>query len=89
MRGIMGSLVRWYGEALDQVSKSQVYVLNKPLFTKEAYERYSQIEAKPSDFFSDGVHPSELAYSLWAKVTCDQLLEREEIRKELQKLAEE
>lgn len=88
MRGIMGNLIQWYGEALNdsKLHPSQVYVLNKPIFINESNQRYSRKEIKAFGFFSDGVHPSEKAYCLWASATCDQLFERKEIRMKLQEL---
>ena len=34
------------------------------------------IKSTPEDFFSDGVHPSELAYQVWAKDVAEFIQEK-------------
>ncbi len=44
-----------------------------------------QAKYQGGDFFSDGVHPSGLAYQIWAEATGAFMLENEELAKELER----
>ncbi|MFT7381784.1 MAG: lysophospholipase L1-like esterase, partial [Roseivirga sp.] len=43
------------------------------------------IQAEPSAYFSDGVHPSLLTYQIWAKAMAKLITENETISKSLAK----
>jgi lysophospholipase L1-like esterase len=61
----VGKTVKRYGHILNKLVKQfpQVYFDNKNI-----RELNWRMHGKsPNDFFSDGVHPSKLAYQLWAK----------------------
>lgn len=65
---VIGNLVIHLGKELQKVVKDyeNVHYYAKELKYDDMISRL-QVDAKPSDFFSDGVHPSELAYQIWAK----------------------
>ena len=68
IRFILGNLVEILGEELHRVVKKfdSVYYQNQ-VITLEEWMQSIHKEVKPSDFFSDGVHPSKLTYQTWAK----------------------
>ena len=65
---VIGNLVIHLGKELQKVVKDyeNVHYYSKELKYDDMISRL-QVDAKPADFFSDGVHPSELAYQIWAK----------------------
>jgi len=65
---VIGNLVLHLGKELEKVVKAyeNVHYYAKALQYDDMISRLN-VDAKPSDFFSDGVHPSELAYQIWAK----------------------
>ena len=70
MRFVLGNLVEILGEELARTVQSfeNVSYYDKPIDV-EKWCRELGIEPKPELFFSDGVHPSELTYQIWAKDT--------------------
>ena len=77
----IGNLVEILGEELEDLVQDQkcVYYYGLKITLKDWMERL-QIDGKPSDFFSDGVHPSKLTYQVWAKDFADFLMKQTEIR---------
>ncbi len=65
---VLGNLVEIFGEALAQISRNTdgVYYHGRVITTQDWKDRLL-IEAPNSAFFSDGVHPSKLAYQTWAR----------------------
>ncbi len=65
---VIGNLVILLGEELEKVVKDydNVFYNAKALEYQDLINRMN-LDATPEDFFSDGVHPSELAYQVWAK----------------------
>lgn len=76
MRVILGSLITLHGLALESVLRKfpNVYYVNKPIRFSDWAKRCGNISIK--DFFSDGVHPSPLAYALWGKEVGEFIVER-------------
>lgn len=64
----LGSLVRLHGLAILDIPMlfENVYYHSRPIDLEEWRER-APAGAGPETFFSDGVHPSELTYRLWAE----------------------
>ena len=75
MRFVLGNLVENLGEELARTVQSfeNVSYYDKPIDV-EKWCRELGIEPKPELFFSDGVHPSELTYQIWAKETALEIL---------------
>ena len=65
---IMGNLVEMFGEELARIvtEYDQVYY-HGTVINFESWSKIEDIEPEPTLFFSDGVHPSKLAYQIWAK----------------------
>jgi lysophospholipase L1-like esterase len=65
---VIGNLVLHLGKELEKVVKhhENVYFNARNLEYDDLIARMN-LDATPEDFFSDGVHPSELAYQIWAK----------------------
>ncbi|WP_298512248.1 SGNH/GDSL hydrolase family protein [uncultured Kordia sp.] len=65
---VIGNLVLHLGKELEKVVNDyeNVYYRAKNLEYEDLVKRMN-LTAAPEDFFSDGVHPSELAYQVWAK----------------------
>jgi len=78
----IGNLVDILGEELEKVVKDfeNVYYYSRVVRSNYFIERY-KLNISPTDFFSDGVHPSEITYQLWAKDVCNYILESKEIIK--------
>ena len=68
MRFFLGNLVEIFGEVLEALVSDQknVYYYSRKITLEDWIERLN-VAAKPEDFFSDGVHPSELTYQTWAR----------------------
>ncbi len=64
----IGNLVELLGDELKALvtHKDQVYYNDDVIRFKTWTERY-KLDNPVQDFFSDGVHPSQLTYALWAK----------------------
>ncbi|MFC2187540.1 SGNH/GDSL hydrolase family protein [Fulvivirgaceae bacterium LMO-SS25] len=63
----IGNLVEILGEELHKITKDdpQVFYYSKKI-TLADWLDHLEVEAKASDFFSDGIHPSKLTYQTWA-----------------------
>ena len=64
----LGNLISLHGEALKLVIQNydNVYY-NSEKITLANWSRKYKIENDASKYFSDGIHPSQLTYALWAK----------------------
>ena len=64
----LGSLVRLHGKVIRDIPSlfDQVYYQSRPINLEEWREK-APAGAGADAFFSDGVHPSELTYRLWAE----------------------
>jgi len=64
----IGNLVELLGKELAELSKQhdRVFYDDRILTLRKWNDRF-QISAEATDYFSDGVHPSKLAYQSWAK----------------------
>ncbi|MFK7750186.1 MAG: SGNH/GDSL hydrolase family protein [Kordia sp.] len=73
---VIGNLVLHLGKELEKVVKDyeNVFYRAKGLEYEDLVARMN-LTAKPEEFFSDGVHPSELAYQVWAKDVAQYILE--------------
>lgn len=69
-KAFIGNLVEMHGQALDREVKKHegVYYLSE-IITLEKWINKVDVNLRDSDFFSDGVHPSQLTYQTWAKET--------------------
>ena len=65
---VIGNLVEILGHELKSLAENfdRVIYFDDKITLKEWEERL-KIDGQPSDFFSDGVHPSKLTYQTWAK----------------------
>ncbi|MDA0973197.1 MAG: SGNH/GDSL hydrolase family protein [Bacteroidetes bacterium] len=77
MKASIGNLVEILGEELEELIKDWpgVHYYALKLNLKDWISRMN-IEAEPSEFFSDGVHPSKLTYQIWAKDMAQFILSR-------------
>lgn len=77
---VMGNLVVLFSEELQKVVNDykNVYFHSKVIKFQEYIEEMN-LEATPADFFSDGVHPSEFAYQIWAKDLANYIMEHKVI----------
>jgi len=84
MKKTMGNLVFILNDTLKvyMANQSQVFFNSEQIQLKDWIQKYEQFNA-PSDFFSDGVHPSELTYRLWAKDFSQFLLSKRAIKNQL------
>ncbi len=65
---VVGNLVELLGEQLRLVVKNNENVYyNSEVITINGWTKRLNISANATDFFSDGVHPSEFTYQVWAK----------------------
>ncbi len=80
----LGNLVEILGEELELLIKDQkdVFYYSRTI-TIESWIKRLNIKAKPSAFFSDGVHPSKLTYQVWAKDFSNFIIEQKEIKTNL------
>ena len=67
IRFVLGNLVRIHGEALEKVAQSVegVYYDSRKIELKEWLAKLP--DKNKSDFYSDGVHPSQLTFEIWGK----------------------
>ena len=64
----LGNLVILNGEALEQVVKKyQDVYYHSERITLENWSKKHNIVNDTDQYFSDGIHPSQLTYALWAK----------------------
>jgi lysophospholipase L1-like esterase len=68
MKFTLGNLVILLGEKLETVvaKEKNVFYQSRNITLKDWIERMN-IDRTEKDFFSDGVHPSQLTYQTWAK----------------------
>ena len=78
----IGNLVEILGDELKSLVKKHENVLyfDDRITLKEWSKRYN-LEAKISDYFSDGVHPSKLTYQTWAKDLAQRLIKMNVVKK--------
>jgi len=64
----LGNLINLNGEALENVVRDydKVYYNSEKISFKSWSQKY-EIENDSSKFFSDGIHPSNLTYQIWAR----------------------
>lgn len=81
LRFIVGNLAVLLSNELDRrvINLPGVYYASQCLVLKEWFKIHGA-HLKRSDFFSDGVHPSELTYRIWAETTGAFILEIDEIK---------
>ena len=82
---MIGNLVEILGDELEDLALDEqgVYYYPRKITLKDWIERL-KVQAEPSDFFSDGVHPSKLTYQVWARDFANFLLEESGIRSVLE-----
>lgn len=84
MKFVLGNLVEILGEELEKLIKNQENVFYySEVITLETWSKILDLDANPSDFFSDGVHPSKLTYQSWAKYFAEYLVSNKLIIKQL------
>ncbi|WP_420572158.1 SGNH/GDSL hydrolase family protein [Kordia sp.] len=78
---VIGNLVQYLGKELEKLVKDfdNVYYYSKIIEFDDYIERM-KLDATLEDFFSDGVHPSEFAYQIWAKDVADYIMEHKIIK---------
>jgi len=86
MKFITGNLIKWYEQALWRQTQNinKVYFLYKPIRIREWLEKRPNSQLQYADFFSDGLHPSQLTHELWAKEICRRLLEQKEYKERVE-----
>lgn len=74
-RMILGNYVNILGDELKNVVKSyeNVYYISDIMKAKDMAAKLGN-SVKPSDMFSDGVHPSKMAYQIWAKDVAEYII---------------
>lgn len=71
LKNTVGNLIEILGQELDQLIKKtfiNVYFNSELIEFKSWGQRYNLSEKK-EQYFSDGIHPSQLTYELWGKET--------------------
>ncbi len=64
----IGNLVEIHGQELQNLTENQENIYyNSEVITIKNWTKELNLANHPSDFFSDGVHPSKLTYQVWAK----------------------
>jgi len=63
----IGRLVQFHGEQLRELAEQPGVYFNSDPITLAGWMKRYDLDGQPSDFFSDGVHPSGLTYRTWAK----------------------
>ena len=79
IRFVVGNLVDILGNELKSLvlEKENVYFYARKITLKDWSERL-KVVGKPSDYFSDGIHPSKLVYQTWAMDLVDYLSENDD-----------
>jgi lysophospholipase L1-like esterase len=87
MKFTLGNLVELLGEELEKTiaDKSSVYYQSNTITLKDWTMRMN-IDGNEKDFFSDGLHPSQLTYQTWAKDFSDFIVENKVIESESNKI---
>lgn len=80
----IGNLVDILGKELETIVKDfkQVYYYSRVVRYTYFIERY-HLKISPTDFFSDGVHPSKITYQIWAKDVSNFIIKSHEIKTDL------
>ncbi|WP_158976236.1 SGNH/GDSL hydrolase family protein [Cellulophaga sp. L1A9] len=78
----IGNLVTILGNELEEIVKDYegVYFYTRQVSSIDLIKRY-KLKINPSDFFSDGVHPSKTTYQIWAKDISNFITQSPEIKK--------
>jgi len=64
----LGNMVEYFGEELADLIKGQPNLYYDQRIIRLAdWREELQLDEEPTAFFSDGVHPSELTYTLWGQ----------------------
>lgn len=73
----LGNLVDVLGEELEDLTQDMdnVYYCAERI-TPEGWSQRHNVAGEPTDFFSDGVHPSRLTYEIWAKEVVQEVISR-------------
>jgi lysophospholipase L1-like esterase len=84
IKATIGSLVEVLGEELFDLIKEfdNVYYQHQILTLKNWNKKFG-LDCTEADYFSDGVHPSKLAYQTWAKDLGDVIVNQEKLRNTL------
>ena len=71
----IGNLVEILGDELEKlvINNHGVYYHARRITVKDWIDKMD-VDIQPSDFFSDGVHPSKLTYQVWARDLADFLI---------------
>ena len=79
IRFVVGNLVDILGDELKSLvsERENVYFYARKITLKDWSERL-KVVGEPSDYFSDGIHPSKLVYQTWAKDLVDYLSENKD-----------
>ncbi len=77
----IGNLVSILGKELNKIVQDfeQVYYYRRAVSSVDLIERY-KLTIAPTDFFSDGVHPSKTTYQIWAKDISNFMMQSTEIK---------
>lgn len=80
IKSTVGGLVEMLGRTLVQLVDEYdgVFALSDTI-TLQAWSQRFGLTATPSDYFSDGVHPSGLTYRIWAQDVAQQLVSNKAI----------
>lgn len=72
---VIGNLVEILGNELDKITQSYDYAFySSEIISLKKWKKYMEGNNMQEDrFFSDGVHPSKLTYTLWAKDLCEKM----------------
>ena len=79
---VLGNLIEIFGEEVAKlVHKNDNVFYSSEIIKLENWKKRLNLTGKPSDFFSDGVHPSKLTYQVWAKEMANYIVRNQEILK--------
>ena len=77
----IGNLVEILGQELQTLTENQENIYyNGNVITIKNWTKELNLPNRPSDFFSDGVHPSKLTYQVWAKDFTNFILKQSKIK---------
>ena len=80
----IGNLVDILGKELVKIVADfeKVHYYARVVRSNYFIERY-KLNITPTDFFSDGVHPSKVAYQIWAKDVSNYIIQCKKIKSEM------
>jgi lysophospholipase L1-like esterase len=83
----IGNLVNLLGKELEKVVEDfeNVYYSSKIIRCADLIDKF-KLNIDPSNFFSDGVHPSKITYEIWAKDVSLFLMETKGLKSALQRV---